>query len=112
MILFRFSPLRHATKTLAALLSFLLAVGALLASCANDDPVNVNEINKQTVLVFMPWTGNDNDEQGRDQTGRGDTADAAEDLLGVEFGGRWLIKKKKKRRTRHKKHARQKKQKQ
>lgn len=64
MTLFRFSPLRHASKTQAALLSFLLTVGALLASCANDDPVNVNEINKQTVLVFMPWTGNDNGDQG------------------------------------------------
>lgn len=41
-----------------------LAIVALLASCGNEDVTDVNDINKQTVLVFMPWTGNDDGSQG------------------------------------------------
>ena len=28
----------------------------VLTSCS-DDSVDVNEINKQTILIFMPWSG-------------------------------------------------------
>ncbi len=35
----------------------LTVVCLLFAACGNEDTVNVSDLNKQTVLVFMPWTG-------------------------------------------------------
>lgn len=37
-----------------------IVVAALtLGSCSNDDAVDVEDINKQTTIVFMPWSGTD-----------------------------------------------------
>lgn len=64
MTIFRFPPLRHAIKIWAVIVASWLAASLLLASCGNEDSTNVNDINKQTVLVFMPWTGNNAKDQG------------------------------------------------
>ncbi len=63
MTIFRFPLLRHAIKVWAVIVGFC-AASLLSASCGNEDPTNVNDINKQTVLIFMPWTGNNANEQG------------------------------------------------
>lgn len=39
---------------------FILIVAICgLTSCSDDEAVDINDINKQTILVFMPWTGDD-----------------------------------------------------
>lgn len=35
----------------------LIVVACGFSSCNNEEAVDINEINKQTILVFMPWTG-------------------------------------------------------
>jgi hypothetical protein len=35
----------------------LVMLAVTLVSCSNDDAVDVSDINKQTVIVFMPWSG-------------------------------------------------------
>ena len=38
---------------------FLILIVAIcsFSSCSNDESIDINDINKQTILVFMPWTG-------------------------------------------------------
>lgn len=43
-------------KPLYTLIALVIAA-LTLASCSNDDAVDVESINKQTVIVFMPWSG-------------------------------------------------------
>lgn len=38
-------------------LLLLIVAACHFASCSNDETVDINDINKQTILVFMPWTG-------------------------------------------------------
>lgn len=51
----------YSNKSMKHSLRFFLflfsGVFALLLSSCSDDAVNVDDINKQTVLVFMPWSG-------------------------------------------------------
>jgi hypothetical protein len=35
----------------------LVMLAVTLVSCSNDDAVDVSDINQQTVIVFMPWSG-------------------------------------------------------
>ena len=46
------------TRPLYFFLIFLIAAFAFTA-CSNEDATNVEDINKQTVIVFMPWSGDD-----------------------------------------------------
>ncbi len=64
MTIFRFSLLRHTMKAWAMMAACWLAACLLLASCGNEDSTDVNDINKQTVLIFMPWTGNNANDRG------------------------------------------------
>lgn len=64
MTIFRFPLLRHAIKAWAMIAACWLAANLLLASCGNEDSTDVNDINKQTVLIFMPWTGNNANDRG------------------------------------------------
>ncbi|MBM6993698.1 MAG: hypothetical protein I3J02_10640 [Prevotella sp.] len=36
---------------------FLVLSALAFTACSNDESVDVNEINKQTMIVFMPWSG-------------------------------------------------------
>ena len=38
-------------------LVLLVVVACGFSSCNDEEAVDINEINKQTILVFMPWTG-------------------------------------------------------
>ncbi|KGF42400.1 MULTISPECIES: clostripain-related cysteine peptidase [Prevotellaceae] len=38
----------------------ILACTIILSSCNEDEPVNVEDFNKQTILVYMPWSGDSN----------------------------------------------------
>ena len=38
----------------------ILACPIILSSCNEDEPVNVEDFNKQTILVYMPWSGDSN----------------------------------------------------
>ena len=38
----------------------ILACTMILSSCSEDEPVNVEDFNKQTILVYMPWSGDSN----------------------------------------------------
>lgn len=39
------------------ILLFWVVTSTVFTACGSDDPVDINEVNKQTVLVFMPWSG-------------------------------------------------------
>ncbi len=64
MNIFRSPLLRLANKSGLASFASILACLLFFTSCYNEDSTNVNDINKQTVIVFMPWTGNDAGSQG------------------------------------------------
>ena len=64
MTILRLSLLRQAIKSWTLIIVSLLATNLLLGSCGNEDSTNVSDINKQTVLVFMPWTGDNANNQG------------------------------------------------
>lgn len=55
--------LRHAASHLLVC-AWALAACMVLAACGDEDTTSVSDINKQTVLVFMPWTGNAGSNQG------------------------------------------------
>ena len=38
----------------------ILVCTMILSSCNEDEPVNVEDFNKQTILVYMPWSGDSN----------------------------------------------------
>lgn len=40
-------------------LLFIVFSALMLSSCGKDDTVDITETNKQTVIVFMPWSGSD-----------------------------------------------------
>jgi hypothetical protein len=44
-------------KRFLHLFFLLIVVICGFTSCSNDESVDINDINKQTILVFMPWTG-------------------------------------------------------
>lgn len=57
------SRLNFKMKSLAVcMLVSLLCL--LTTGCSNEESMNVNDINKQTILVFMPWSGNSNGNGG------------------------------------------------
>ncbi len=54
----------RAVKTRFTFFASILASLLLLTSCYNEDTTSVNDINKQTIVVFMPWTGDNAGNQG------------------------------------------------
>jgi hypothetical protein len=40
-------------------LLFVVFSALMLSSCGKDDTVDITETNKQTIIVFMPWSGSD-----------------------------------------------------
>lgn len=70
----------------------VLVICLLTASCSSDDSVDVDDINKQTILVFMPWTGNSTGDTGLYYTFR-QNLDSIETAIRTRRGltGRLLV---------------------
>ena len=49
------------TKILFALLA-ICSAGIMLVSCSGEDENDIDSIDKQTILLFLPWSGSENSE--------------------------------------------------
>lgn len=52
--------LSHGKKPWVRLMLFISLIAVALVSCTTEEAEDVDDINKQTLLVFMPWSGTQN----------------------------------------------------